>query len=108
MTTFSYLLQVFLQVVFAQIILSSDIFQLTYDDLQTLLVNSRNSKSFQTLEDVLARDGAFVSTRSNDSQFPFLRNLISTLLLPYTKKRPVILEILCRLYRGCRLTTSGL
>ena len=88
MIKFSYFLQVFLQVIFAQIILSSDIFQLRFDDLQSLLSNSRNSRNFQTLEDVLARDGAFVSTRLttttlNSLSLASFRNLISTLLLPH-------------------------
>jgi len=59
MIKFSYYLQVFLQVIFAQIIFGSDIFQLRYNDLQSLLVNSRSNRNFQTVEDVLARDGAF-------------------------------------------------
>ena len=67
MIKFSYYLQVFLQVIFAQIIFGSDIFQLRYNDLQSLLVNSRSNRNFQTVEDVLARDGAFVSNHSHDS-----------------------------------------
>ena len=67
MIKFSYFLQVFLQVILAQNILSSDIFQLRYDDLQSLLVNSRNNRNFQTLEEVLARDGAFVSSPPSDT-----------------------------------------
>ena len=98
MIKFSYFLQVFLQVIFAQIILSSDIFQLRYDDLQSLM--SRNSRNFQTLEDVLARDGAFVSTWQVDSpqplNFPFFRFIqefniyiiIAPLLLPLLEILP--------------------
>ena len=82
MIKFSYFLQVFLQVIFAQIIFGSDIFQLRYNDLQSLLVNSRNNRNFQTLEDVLARDGAFVSTHSHDSLFLQEFNID---LLPLTK-----------------------
>ena len=83
MIKFSYFLQVFLQVILAQNILSSDIFQLRYDDLQSLLVNSRNNRNFQTLEEVLARDGAFVSSPPSDTRHTHsMRNLISTFLLP--------------------------
>ena len=82
MIKFSYYLQIFLQVIFAQIIFGSDIFQLRYNDLQSLLVNSRSNRNFQTLEDVLARDGAFVSNHSHDccSLWPATQWVSRTLL----------------------------
>lgn len=86
MIKFTYFLQVFLQVIFAQIIHGSDIFQLRYNDLQSLLVNSRNNRNFQTLEDVLARDGAFVSTHSHVS--PFLQEFNIDFIAAY--KDPII------------------
>ena len=60
MIKFSYFLQVFLQVIFAQLILSRDIFQLRLADLQSL-VTDRQQEARRAIEDVLHRDGAFVS-----------------------------------------------
>ena len=60
MIKFSYFLQVFLQVIFAQQILSSAIFQLRLADLQSL-VTDRQQEARRAIEEVLHRDGAFVS-----------------------------------------------
>ena len=64
MTKYSYFLQVFLQIIFAQNIISSDIFQFKYRDLQKLLDNSENAETnnqLEHLEHILSFDGAFVS-----------------------------------------------
>ena len=67
MIKFSLFLRVFLQVIFAQNIISSDIFQLKYKELQTLVtesdgVSSSSSTSLlQLVEQSLSTDGALVS-----------------------------------------------
>ena len=64
MTKYSYFLQVFLQIIFAQNIISSDIFQFKYRDLQKLVDTSDNAETnnqLDHLENILSFDGAFVS-----------------------------------------------
>ena len=70
MIKFSLFLRVFLQVIFAQNILSSssDILQLKYPDLQTLVTQLTDDSQtdhggslLQSVEQSLSTDGAFVS-----------------------------------------------
>ena len=65
MIKFSLFLRVFLQVIFAQNIISSDIFQLKYKELQTLVTESdgvsSSSSLLQLVEQSLSTDGALVS-----------------------------------------------
>ena len=63
MIKFSLFLRVFLQVIFAQNIISSDIFQLKYKELQTLVTESDgvSSSLLQLVEQSLSTDGALVS-----------------------------------------------
>ena len=65
MIKFSLFLRVFLQVIFAQNIISSDIFQLKYKELQTLVTESdgvsSSSRLLQLVEQSLSTDGALVS-----------------------------------------------
>ena len=68
MIKFSLFLRVFLQVIFAQNIISSDILQLKYADLQTLVTQLTEdshtvdgSRLLQLVEQSLSNDGAFVS-----------------------------------------------
>ena len=65
MFQFSYFLQVFLQIILAQIIIGSEnsqLFQLDLSELQNILEPSDTSQQLLgTLENILSEDGAFVS-----------------------------------------------
>ena len=78
MIKFSLFLRVFLQVIFAQNILSSssDILQLKYPDLQTLVTEltdesqtDHGSSLLQSVEQSLSTDGAFVSRDIDSAVF---------------------------------------
>ena len=62
MFQFSYFLQVFLQIILAQIAIGSQLFQLDFSELQNILEPSDTSQQLLgTLENILSEDGAFVS-----------------------------------------------
>ena len=54
-------LQIFLQIFLTRTVITSDIFQLEFNELKSLLENPHSSHTFHKLENVLANDGAFVS-----------------------------------------------
>ena len=103
MIKFSYFLQVFLQVIFAQQILSSAIFQLRLADLQSL-VTDRQQEARRAIEEVLHRDGAFVS-KHHRCQRNFANVFTNKLIIinrcpqlvgafPDYCKKPVVLTIM--------------
>ena len=56
-----YFLQIFLQIFLTKAVITSDIFQLEFNELKSLLENPQSSHNFPKLENVLAINGAFVS-----------------------------------------------
>ena len=56
-----YFLQIFLQIFLTKTVITSDIFQLEFNELKSLLENPQSSHNFHKLENILAIDGAFVS-----------------------------------------------